>query len=321
MFLPDQLKDSLKKQFALFPIKEIAQSAEALSKKYRENQDVRYLFSRNDYLAYIALRMPATYAAIENVLSHLPRDSVSSYLDLGSGPGTGFWGVNTVFEECKEMELVERDKGFIELGKSLMEEVSATHVTWKEKNLKEYPFDREFDLVSFFYVLSEMKQEDQMAILQKAWKCTKKFLTIIEPGTPKGFSLIKRYRDQLLRMGGHILAPCPHAGPCPMQQGDWCHFSQRLERIYEQKYVKNGSMGYEDEKFSYIIFSKEKLTKPNCRLVKPSIFRSGHIKVNLCTYQETLLEKVFSRKDGPLYAQMKKLGWGDGIDLDLSASK
>ena len=30
--------------------------------------------------------------------------------------------------------------------------------------------------------------------------------------------------------GANILAPCPHARPCPLAAPDWCHFSARVAR-------------------------------------------------------------------------------------------
>ncbi|KAL6543987.1 hypothetical protein OROGR_010484 [Orobanche gracilis] len=42
-----------------------------------------------------------------------------------------------------------------------------------------------------------------------------------------------------LKTGSFIVAPCPHDGPCPLQNTDkYCHFAQRLERTSSQRSYK-----------------------------------------------------------------------------------
>lgn len=54
--------------------------------------------------------------------------------------------------------------------------------------------------------------------------------------------------------GAHVLAPCAHERPCPMDGTTrWCHFAQRVARTAAQRSVKGaGSRTYQDERFSYV---------------------------------------------------------------------
>lgn len=52
-------------------------------------------------------------------------------------------------------------------------------------------------------------------------------LLLIEPGIPRAARFVSLFRDALIRKGFSVLAPCPHAGNCPMdgrKGGKWCHF-------------------------------------------------------------------------------------------------
>ncbi|KAL0372925.1 UNVERIFIED_CONTAM: hypothetical protein Scaly_0974100 [Sesamum calycinum] len=63
-----------------------------------------------------------------------------------------------------------------------------------------------------------------------------------------------------LKTGAFIVAPCPHDGPCPLQNTDkYCHFVQRLERTSSQRLYKRSKgplRGFEDEKFCYVAFRR-----------------------------------------------------------------
>lgn len=63
-----------------------------------------------------------------------------------------------------------------------------------------------------------------------------KFL-LIEPGVPKASRTVSLLRDRFIRAGKTIIAPCPHAGDCPMNgfkaytgsQNKWCNFAFSTE--------------------------------------------------------------------------------------------
>src|SRR5206468_1807314 len=108
------------------------------------------------------------------------------------------------------------------------------------------------------YVLGELSVGQVEQVIRAAWLKTNNLLVLIEPGTPEAFRGIHAARTLLLGSGAHLVAPCPHHETCPMFNiGDWCHFAARLERTAEHRRLKAGALGYEDEKFSYIVASKD----------------------------------------------------------------
>ena len=78
--------------------------------------------------------------------------------------------------------------------------------------------------------LRQQLGEMSAGVALRLWQAARIALVIVEPGTPKGFALIRAIRDELLVAGAPIAAPCPGPVPCPMAGADWCHFAARVER-------------------------------------------------------------------------------------------
>ena len=77
--------------------------------------------------------------------------------------------------------------------------------------------------------------------------------------------------------------------------------------------VKDGELGYEDEKFSYIVVSKEKLQNNKIsRILRHPQINTGFVKVKICT-ENGIEEKTISKKMGEIYKKVKKLDAGDII--------
>ena len=91
--------------------------------------------------------------------------------------------------------------------------------------------------------------------------------------------------------------------------GDWCHFSVRLERTAEHRLIKEGALGYEDEKYSYVVASREPGEHYQARILRHPQKHSGHIEFTLCT-QEGLKNETVSRRMGDRYKKSKKCEWG-----------
>ena len=112
--------------------------------------------------------------------------------------------------------------------------------------------------------------------------------------------------------GGYIVAPCCCNGECPIKENDWCAFYARVARSSIHRQAKGGNLGYEDEKFSYIAFSKTPVEITGERILRHPQINSGFVKVKLCT-AEGIQEKTYSKKDGEIYKKTKKLDAGEKI--------
>ncbi len=306
MQLPKALQQAIEQETGRFSEREMVKASEALSQDYRNQQ---YGFSNDaERIAYLAARLPATFGAVTHALRQIPSFSFKSLLDLGAGPGTVMWAASELLPEIEQFTLIEKDAGLADLGKRLASHLK--QASWQIQDLEQGEWTPH-DLVVFSYSIGELKAREK--VLQKAWQAATKMLLIIEPGTPAGFERIRSLRSQLIALGGHMIAPCPHMGPCPMSGGDWCHFSERVERSSLHRRLKGGSLGYEDEKFSYIVFAKEPYPLNISRVLRHPLKRTGHVTLSLCT-KEGLKQVTISKKMSH-YKEAKKLEW-DSILLN-----
>ncbi|MBW8309643.1 MAG: small ribosomal subunit Rsm22 family protein [Candidatus Paracaedibacteraceae bacterium] len=93
---------------------------------------------------------------------------------------------------------------------------------------------------------------------------------------------------------------------------DWCHFTQRLNRSSHHKNLKGADLGYEDEKFSYILVSKQPHSHSYNRVTKQPQHRSGHGMIDWCTSQGAIERLSYSKsKSTTNFHKLKHLGWGD----------
>ena len=94
-----------------------------------------------------------------------------------------------------------------------------------------------------------------------------------------------------------------------MTAPDWCHFSQRVERSAAHRRAKGGTMGYEDEKFSYVIFSKRPAPPSGARILRHPYKGLGFVQLSLCT-QAGLAKVTIPKKDKEAYKRARKARWG-----------
>jgi ribosomal protein RSM22 (predicted rRNA methylase) len=98
-----------------------------------------------------------------------------------------------------------------------------------------------------------------------------------------------------------------------MQAPDWCHFSQRLPRSRAHMALKDASVPFEDERFSYVAVTRGPVPDVNrARIIKqPEETKSG-IGFPLCD-DNGLHTAAVNRRDKAIYNLMKKAKWGDVI--------
>ncbi len=298
------LQQAIEKLFERTAHASIRRAREVLTQDYKQGC-VSPFRNEAKRLAYVGARMPATYAAVHNVLKRI---SLKGHLlDLGAGPGTASWAALELYPNLERITLIEKSPEAISLGKVLSEDHSSfKKALWVQQDLSEPLPGADTAILS--YVLGELKETSE--IIASSWEAVSQ-LVIIEPGTPKGFELIRKARLQLIQLGASILAPCPHSFACPISKNDWCHFSARTSRTKLHRLLKEGSLGYEDEKFCYLIASKEKRGTFCSRVVRHPFKSSGFVRLTLCTNEGKLEERAISKKSKELYHQARKSEWGD----------
>lgn len=323
MTLPEDLMNSLEKEFSLISRATLGEASADLTSRYRSKDRDKiqtFITSDSHRLSYLAVRMPATYAVVKRVLEECqkrdPNFSPNTLSDIGAGPGTATWAALAALPSITSCMLYEKDTGWLQLGKHLMQQSKQAilnKAVWNEMDLAKEIHLLTQDLIILSYVVGELPLEAMHSLIFKAWQSTHQMLVVIEPGTPHGFERIRAIRDQLIQLGAFIVAPCPHHDKCPMENGDWCHFVERLERSSLHVAIKEGTMGHEDEKFSYLAVSKAPSILPKARILRHPQHHSGHINFILCT-DGGLEKKTISKRHKDLYKHARKLKWGDTLE-------
>lgn len=316
MDIPEGLKDSINRLLSENKASNIIESAQTISNRYRKNdgKGKRLLTNESEAVSYVISRMPATYAAVylafKQILANY-NEKMTSLLDVGAGTGTGTWAVNEI-ENMSQITCLEREKSMSNIGKKLMKNTALDNVQWKSYNILQDEIAEKADIVLTSYMINELPEQKRENAVLKLWQATNKLMVVIEPGTPEGFKNILNIRNLIKEQGGYIVAPCCCNGECPIKENDWCAFYARVARSSIHRQAKGGNLGYEDEKFSYIAFSKMPVEITGERILRHPQINSGFVKVKLCT-ADGIQEKTYSKKDGEIYKKIKKLDAGEKI--------
>jgi ribosomal protein RSM22 (predicted rRNA methylase) len=205
-----------------------------------------------------------------------------------------------VFPQAR-IEMIERDAALAREARAFIPDAGI--IAADAARIERFP---ERDLVIAAYSLGEIGA----AAASRLWQAARVALVIIEPGTPKGFALIRAIRDELLAAGARMAAPCPGSMACPMVDPDWCHFAARVERSSLHRRLKGGDLGYEDEKYSYVAFTREPLPLPPARIVWRPQHHPGWIELRTCTERGLETERV-TKRDRELFREARHASWGD----------
>ena len=194
------------------------------------------------------------------------------------------------------------------LAQKLLEEHK--NINWKNQDIVKNKINEKADLVIVSYMINELQDEVKEDVIKNILDSFNKIIIFIEPGTPAGFNNIKRIQKMALKNNLNILAPCTSQNECNLPEDDWCHSIIRVERNKVHKFLKDADAPYEDEKFSYIAISKEKIDNSGSRILRHPNISSGYIKTKLCT-NGNIEEKTFTKKEKEMFKKVKKLKCGD----------
>ena len=240
---------------------------------------------------YMITRGRSIMGVIEKIISqHLNVfDDVGSVVDFGGGPGTFLFALSK-FKIVNNYINVERSDAFIGIMNVLVEEflsssIPHTHVDSIRCNyLKLGPQDiLTNDLCVFSYTFCEC---DNSLVRLSDLVENSNMVLIIEPGTPSGFNNIIKARDKLSEKGFSTIAPCTASnGFCSLRDSgsDWCHFVERIDRSRVQRHLKNGVLGYEYEKYSYLLMSKYPIHTVGKRIISRPNYTKHSVSFDICS--------------------------------------
>jgi ribosomal protein RSM22 (predicted rRNA methylase) len=317
MELPLPLRQAVDGALAGVPMTDLTVAAKALSQRYRDEvRDGRlHLSDARFALAYIATRMPATYAAIHASLTALaeqqPGLAPRSLLDIGAGPGTVMWAAADIWPSLDAATLVETSPAIRTLGERIAAARKLPRIAWRDGDLRSGLAEQPHDLVTLAYVLDELAPKDRDTLVDRLWSLTRHALLLVEPGTTAGWQRILTARAQLIAEGAHILAPCAHALTCPIAQPDWCHFSARVARSRIHRLAKEAEAPWEDEKFIYLAASRAPAPAHPSRVLSPPQTATGRVKLKLCKSDGAATHRLVTRREGDVFRQARRADWGD----------
>jgi ribosomal protein RSM22 (predicted rRNA methylase) len=322
--LPPDLKAGLARLTEGVSRKAIAERAAAQSRHYRAGRGSHWITTADDVLAYAFARLPATYAAAAAVFNAmremLPAFQPRGMLDVGAGPGTAAFAAVQAFETLDNIRLIDANAELRKLALTLMAEADSETLR-QAADARSYQHGNALtllnetkpaDLVVASYAVGEIADSELPRFAQLLWAATAGALVIIEPGTPAGYGRILRMRSELIAVGAHMGAPCPHERECPLRPPDWCHFAQRLPRSRDHLHIKGAEVPFEDEKFSYVVLSRCKPQSIDARILAPPKITKSAVTAKLCT-DGGVVTDIAPRRDPDAYRRRKSWRWGDSV--------
>lgn len=310
---------------------QLGAAAARLSAGYRANLNSRQAVpDAAGVAAYAASRMPATYAAVTAALDRLaaarPDFAPETVLDLGAGPGTASWAAAMLWSSIASITMAEASADFRALAADL---AHAGPPVLQQANIRAGDItqssglpDGSFDLAVIAYALTELDLAAAERLVADLLGRVDR-IVIVEPGTPRDHGRLMAVRQAALSVGARILAPCPHAGPCPLPPNDWCHTSVRVERSRAHMRLKGGTVPFEDERYAYLVLESATSAvaghENGGRILRPPRLSKHEIAFSLCRADGTLGEARIASRDKAAFKAAGKLDWGDFLFDDRQA--
>ena len=310
--LPAALGRAIGKEIAGFPAAQIRDAAQILSQAYRSAR-IHAALSPLERAAYLAVRFPSTFAVADRVWREfamlIPSHEIRSLLDAGAGPGAASLAAHARLAPGVRITQLERDDGWRPIAHSLAK-ACEIEASFHSETMTGLGAHERHDVVVASYALGELAPHERAAAIDALWDAAKAALVIIEPGTPHGFEVAHKARERVLSLGAHAAAPCTHNARCPMSASDWCHSAVRLERSATHRAAKQAALGYEDEKFAYVIMTRAPPPRLSAgRIVRRPIRAKGHVHLDVC--EETGLRRQTIPRSNAAYRLARDATWGD----------
>ena len=217
--LPERVTQAIEHELRGIAPSTLRRRVAELSDRYRSPgiRSDRMVSSREDVAAYLAYRMPATYAAVRAAMemskAGMGHWHPRSLIDIGAGTGAAVVAAIDTWTDISVVRLVEPEKTMLEASRSILRrstidedrELVLTASSIEQAQLRE----DEADLIVSSYVINEIRPSQRAETIERLWHACSGLLVVVEPGTPAGYGNILEARQVLIEMGAGFLHPAP----------------------------------------------------------------------------------------------------------------
>ena len=273
MTLPDALQAGIDEVVGAGDRRELERAARALSdtlpRRRRSGRRARH--------ARRARSPPTSRPARRRPSRRRPRSSARSgsrgragrrrsILDLGAGPGIAAWAASRPGPGSRPSRSSRRSPRWCaparrspRTGRRRCSRRDGRWPTWAAP-------PAQADLVLVSYVIGELEPATLARLRRPRLVARRRHARDRSSRErPQATSACSPFAPQSSPAGGSTLAPCPHDAPCPLPEGDWCHFATRLARSRTHRLAKGAERGFEDEKFAYAVLTRSPTSPPTPR--------------------------------------------------------
>jgi ribosomal protein RSM22 (predicted rRNA methylase) len=336
--IPKHLEAAIATMLESIDIKQLVKRAEVLHYRYMhgdKGDKQSYVHTYSEALAYLALRVPATYAQIFGAFSAVKEISRSTWepkklLDIGSGPGTGVWAAHAIWPGLETATCIDVNKDFLLQGNTLVQEMELpVDISWKQHDVTSGIQEvKLYDIVLVANVLNELTVAQRMRLLEQAFDRCKGVVVILEPGTQVGNDIVQAAARQFAKE--YMIAPYVQ-NRFVSDPKTWIHFVQRFNRPEFARRIRQHmrdsqlmASDFEDAKYTYVAIAKLPSADTSWgRVIGPTKIQKGFLEIPILTATGIVQQKVLKRHKTH-YQFAKSMRWGQLIarseDLVYAAS-
>lgn len=292
-------------------LQQLPDNIRALSHQLTDQRADRRLGYMNDNVqlsSYVRYYTWWNLVRLTRLFSNLPeaifpqKDAIC--LDLGSGPLTLVIALWLARPEIRKLNLtwycLDVSSNSMALGEDIYLSIAArfTENPWQIIRVKGSfgtQIKQKADFVTCANMFNELDQAGDMPPeyqTKKYFDQLKTYATpvanflFVEPGVPKASRTLSLLRSRFLSFGKNVLAPCPHAGDCPMNgfkaytgsQNKWCNFAFSTEDAPAklQKLSENAKLPKERATLSFLAVTTEATDAPENHEMQDRLSNANH---------------------------------------------
>jgi len=281
--------------------------------------------------AYLLFYFPLSYLQGRGVFSELPRRP-GALLDLGSGPGPlAFAALDA---GASEVLLADRSARALRAAQALSRAAGESIATsiWDGASasaLARVALGRRFDTISLGHVVNELFAGEGAALerahlLEAAAALLRPggSLVVVEPALRDTSRALLEVRDELLKRGYAVRAPCLYRGPCPalLRESDWCHAERPVEPPpLVLEIARAAGLHKEAVKMSYLVLAPREESWASApegrvfRIVSEPLPSKGRLRYMGCGPEGRMGLSLQEKHVSPENARFESLARGDVV--------